>query len=60
MPCDKTPRAYEPPEELRTRGLSGWIVEDVWIDKYKGWEPHIQALKHENGDLSLRIFLREG
>jgi hypothetical protein len=37
------------------KSLEGWIIEDVWIDKYEGWEPHIQAFKHENGDLSLRI-----
>ena len=35
--------------------LSGWIIEDIWIDKYEDWEPHIQAIKHSNGDLSLRF-----
>jgi hypothetical protein len=41
--------------------LKGWIIEDVWVDKYDTWEPHIQAIKHENGDLSLRmcVYLKE-
>ncbi|MFZ7137860.1 MAG: hypothetical protein ACOWW1_05530 [archaeon] len=36
----------------------GWILEDVWIDKsdeYSDWEPHIQAIKTEQGDLALRF-----
>lgn len=36
----------------------GWILEDVWIDKkgrYKEWEPHVQAIKNEGGDLALRF-----
>jgi len=36
----------------------GWIIEDVWIDKKKGyetWEPHLQAIKSERGDLALRF-----
>ncbi|MEM3027721.1 MAG: hypothetical protein QW220_03215 [Candidatus Bathyarchaeia archaeon] len=35
MPCDKNPTS---PDELRTLGLRGWIIEDVWIDKYEGWK----------------------
>lgn len=36
----------------------GWILEDVWIDKkkrYETWEPHVQAIKNEDGDLALRF-----
>ena len=36
----------------------GYILEDVWIekkDKYEDWEPHVQAIKNEEGDLALRF-----
>lgn len=36
----------------------GWILEGVWIekkDRYDDWEPHIQAIKNEDGDLALRF-----
>jgi len=36
----------------------GWILEDVWIDKkarYSDWEPHVQAIKNEDGDLAPRF-----
>lgn len=53
MGCNKKPQRMEVGKpELKE--LSGWIIEDVWIDKYEDWEPHIQAIKHDNGDLSLR------
>ena len=51
MPCSKVPKEFKP----REREELGWIIEDMWIDKYDTWEPHIQAIKHENGDLSLRM-----
>jgi len=38
--------------------LQGFVIEDVWIEKrekYEDWEPHVQAIKHNNGDLSLRF-----
>jgi len=57
MPCDKKPKEYTPEhehEQPELTGLHGWIIEDVWIDKYPEWEPHLQAFKHDNGDLSLR------
>lgn len=40
------------------RSLKGYVIEDVWIEKkrkYEDWEPHVQAIKHDNGDLSLRF-----
>ena len=51
LPCSKIPREFKPSLEE----IKGWIIEDVWVDKYDGWEPHIQAIKHENGDISLRF-----
>ena len=48
MGCDKVPQ----------RGDDGWILEDVWIDKkegYEDWEPHVQAMKYEDGELALRF-----
>ena len=36
----------------------GWILEDVWIERqegYEDWEPHVQAIKNERGDLALRF-----
>jgi hypothetical protein len=36
----------------------GLVIEDVWIDKKKGyedWEPHIQAIRNERGDLAIRF-----
>lgn len=50
MGCSKIPK--------RPKGIKGYIIEDVWIDKkerYEEWEPHVQAIKHDNGDLSLRF-----
>jgi hypothetical protein len=38
--------------------LRGQIIEDVWIGKkrkYEDWEPHIQAIQHDRGDMSLRF-----
>jgi hypothetical protein len=37
---------------------NGYILEDVWIDKkigYEDWEPHVQAIKNERGNLALRF-----
>ena len=54
MGCSKIPQRIE----IKVEGISGYIIEDVWIDKkdrYEEWEPHVQAIKHDNGDLSLRF-----
>ena len=54
MPCDKKPIPYTPIDQ----SLKGYVIEDVWIEKgkkYDDWEPHVQAIKHDNGDLSLRF-----
>jgi hypothetical protein len=39
-------------EEPWGRGIR---LEDVWIDEYETWEPHVQAFKHDDGSLSLRF-----
>ncbi|MCQ5373713.1 MAG: hypothetical protein NO515_01615 [Candidatus Methanomethylicia archaeon] len=55
MGCSKKPQRIEVSEE--PWGL-GWIIEDVWVDKkegYETWEPHVQAIKNEDGDLALRF-----
>ena len=54
MGCSRIPQRIE----IKAEGISGYIIEDVWIDKkslYEEWEPHVQAIKHDNGDLSLRF-----
>ncbi len=49
------------PKEIQVREEpwgSGWILEDIWlddVDKYGSWEPHVQAIKNERGDLALRF-----
>jgi len=55
MGCDKNPKPIEVSEDPWGRG---WILEDVWIDKkegYETWEPHVQAIKFEGGNLALRF-----
>ncbi len=55
MGCSKKPKRFEISNEAWAKG---WILEDVWIDKkegYEEWEPHVQAVKNERGDLSLRF-----
>jgi len=51
--CNKEPKEFTPHLEE----LKGWIIEDIWIDKYEDWESHLQAIKHVNGDLSLRVYV---
>jgi hypothetical protein len=63
MPCDRKMKECNPKsKQPELAGLRGWIIEDVWISKYRSWEPHLQAIKHENGDLSLRYcyYKKEG
>jgi len=49
------------PKEVKVQGSlweRGWIVEDVWLDKsdvYESWEPHVQAVRNEQGALALRF-----
>ena len=38
----------------RLRKLRGWRFEDVWIDGYPDWIPHLQAIEHKDGSVSLR------
>jgi hypothetical protein len=55
MGCSKIPESKEVKDEDWGRYS---LLEDVWIDKqegYEDWEPHVQACKHEDGDLSLRF-----
>jgi len=53
--CNKIPQRKEISQEPWG---SGWVLEDVWIEKkeyYETWEPHVQAFKNEDGDLALRF-----
>jgi hypothetical protein len=63
--CDKRPKPYKVGKGLEAR-WRGVIIEDVWLDikedetlpphkKYETWEPHIQAIKSEEGDFILRF-----
>ena len=55
MGCSKIPQRIDVSAEPWGRG---WILEDVWIDKkkkYETWEPHVQGMKNEDGDLALRF-----
>jgi hypothetical protein len=57
MGCNKEPQPFKARRGEEPWGR-GWIIEDVWIDKkdkYENWEPHIQAIKNEQGDLALRF-----
>jgi hypothetical protein len=51
MPCSRERKRCNP----KLKELRGWIIEDVWISKYRDWEPHLQAIKHDKrGLVSLR------
>lgn len=55
MGCSKIPQRIEVSDEPWGRG---WILEDVWLeqsDPYEDWEPHVQAIKNEDGNLALRF-----
>jgi len=55
LPCKKEPQRLEVSPEPWGRG---WVIEDVWVDKkekYEDWEPHLQAIKNERGDLAIRF-----
>lgn len=55
MGCNKIPQPIDVSDEPWG---SGWILEDVWIEKkdyYEDWEPHVQAIKNKDGDLALRF-----
>lgn len=65
MGCDKVPRRCVVGKGAEAM-WRGWIIEDVWLDRkedetlpphrrYETWEPHIQAIKNEEGDLALRF-----
>jgi hypothetical protein len=63
--CDKAPHGFTARKGEKAWGR-GWVIEDVWMDRkedpelppdrrYEAWEPHIQAIKNERGDLALRF-----
>ena len=55
MGCSRVPKEVKVQGSLWERG---WIVEDVWLDKsdvYESWEPHVQAVRNEQGALALRF-----
>jgi hypothetical protein len=55
MGCSKKLQSIKVSEESWG---NGFVLEDVWIDKIEGyehWEPHVQAIKNERGDLALRF-----
>lgn len=50
--CNKEPQPISVGEDPWGQG---YILEDVWVENYEGWEPHVQAIKNEEGNLSLRF-----
>lgn len=58
MGCSKKLQRIEVTKEEEQTWGRGWILEDVWIEKkdgYEDWEPHVQAIKNEEGSLALRF-----
>ena len=55
MGCEKRPKPTSVSDEPWGIGV---MLEDVWIDRregYEEWEPHIQAMKNNEGNLALRF-----